>query len=100
MKLIGIMSLREHREAVREMFRDRGVSIYSETDIVGHSSQTIASFGWFTTPHETPEYGSLAFAIVPDSAADAIYTAIASRQEREPSDHPIRAFIVDVEKMV
>lgn len=100
MKLIGVMSLRKDRDVVRELLRDRGVSIYSEVDIVGHSTESIARYGWFTTPNENPEYGALAFAIVPDDDAEAVYDGIAARQADDHTDHPIRAFLVPVEKMI
>lgn len=100
MKLIGIMSLQEDRGAVRELLRDRGVSIYSETEIFGHSTETIARFGWFSTPHESPAYGSLSFAIVPDEEAESLFTAIGEFQRQQDTEHPVRAFLVPVDKMI
>ncbi|MEZ4387870.1 MAG: hypothetical protein R3D98_09885 [Candidatus Krumholzibacteriia bacterium] len=100
MKLIGVMSLQDDREVVRGLLRDRGVSIYSETEIVGHSTESIARIGWFTRPNEWPDYAALSFAIVPDEAADGVFEAIAARQASHPGDHPIRAFVVPVERMV
>lgn len=100
MKLIGIMSMQDDRAAVRDLLRDRGVTIYSETDITGHSTETIARYGWFARPAEAATYAALSFAIVPDDAATAVFEAIAAHQQASPGDHPIRAFIVPVEKMV
>lgn len=100
MKLVGIMSLSEDRAKVRNLFENQGVQIYSETDILGHSTESMAKYGWFATPRETPEYASLCFAIVPDASAEAVVAAIASLQEQEPSDHPVRAFTVPVETMI
>lgn len=100
MKLLAIMSLLEDRALVRDLLEDRGVSIYSETDIRGHSNESIASYGWFATSTNETQYASLSFAIVPDEAASEVFAAIAARQQQEPSHHPIRAFIVPVEQMV
>ena len=100
MKLIGIMSLTEDRAKVRDLFRDQGVQIYSETEILGHSTESVAKFGWFTTPAETPEYASLCFAIVDDESADSVFAAISALQEPESGDHPVRAFLVPVERMI
>jgi nitrogen regulatory protein PII len=100
MKLIGIMSLKEDRAAVRDLFEDKGVRIFSETDILGHSTETIEKFGWFATPQDTADYASLAFAIVEDAAAETVFAAIADLQQARPGDHPIHAFVVPVEKMI
>jgi hypothetical protein len=100
MKLIGIMSLREDRDRVRDLLRDRGVRIYSEADIVGHSQETIASFGWFATPAEIPQYGSLCFAILPAGEAEALFQQIGGLAGESERDHPIRAFLVPVEAMI
>lgn len=100
MKLIGIMSLTEDRAKVRGLLENQGVQIFSETDILGHSTESMAKYGWFTTPQGTPEYASLSFAIVPDESAEAVVAAIAALQKQEPSDHPVRAFIVPVETMI
>lgn len=100
MKLVGVMSVQEDRPRIRELMKRHAVQIYSEAEIVGHTPQSVAKFGWFATPEETPSYGTLAFAIIDDEAAQAIVAEIAALTAQEPSDHPIRAFLVPVETMV
>ena len=100
MKLVGIMSLTEDRTKVRDLLRDQGVQIYSEIEILGHSTESIATIGWFATSEELPEYASLCFAIVQDDNADSVFAAISALPEHENSDHPIRAFLVPVERMI
>lgn len=100
MKLIGIMSLKEDRATVRDLFEDQGVRIFSETDILGHSTETIEKFGWFATPQDAADYSSLCFAIVEDAAAETVFAAIAGLRKTRPGDHPIHAFVVPVEKMI
>ena len=101
MKLVGIMSLEEHRQQVRDLLRDQGLQIYSETDILGHSTETIARIGWFAASQPIPDYGTLTFAIVPDENADAVYQAIVDlRAGMGDIDHPVRAFVVPVERMI
>lgn len=39
MKLLGIMSLKEQRTVVRDLLRAHDVAIYSETEILGHSTR-------------------------------------------------------------
>ncbi len=100
MKLVGVMSLQEDRDRIRELMKRHNVQIYSEAQIVGHTPQTVAKFGWFATPDEIPSYGTLCFAIIADDAAAAIVAEIRRIGESEHSDHPIRAFLVPVEAMV
>jgi hypothetical protein len=100
MKLVGIMSVQEDRPRIRDLMKRHAVQIYSETPITGHTTQTVEKFGWFATPEESPSYGTLAFAIIDDHAAQAIVAAIIEQGAKEPSDHPIRAFLVPVETMV
>jgi nitrogen regulatory protein PII len=100
MKLVGIMSLKEHRNIVRNVLQDQGVQIFSETDILGHTTETLARVGWFATPKQSPEYSTLCFAIVPDENAEPILDAIAALGPTDDSGHPIRAFMVSVERMI
>jgi len=101
MKLVGIMCLEEHRPQVRDLLRDQGLQIYSETSILGHSTETIARIGWFAASEPTPDYSTLMFAIVPDDNAGAVYDAIVALRARIGEvDHPVRAFVVPVERMI
>jgi hypothetical protein len=99
-KLVGIMSVQEKKAVVRDLLKERGIEIYSETDILGHTPATIAQHGWFATARETPEYSSLSFAILPDDAAEAVFAEIERLAAVDESDHPLRAFLVPVERMV
>ena len=76
MKLVGIMSLKEHRSVVRDLLRAQDVQIYSETEILGHSTESIARIGWFAAGEESPEYSTLCFAIMPDANAEAVFAGI------------------------
>lgn len=99
MKLVGIMSLAEHRDVVRELLRSHDVQIYSETTILGHSTESIARIGWFATGQETPEYSTLCFAIMNDANAETVFASIEEFVREHPGDHPVRAFVVPVEHM-
>jgi hypothetical protein len=85
---------------VRDLLRTHDVQIYSEASITGHTTETIVRFGWFIAGGEQPEYSTLSFAIVPAANADSVFASIAELSRREQSDHPIRAFLVPVERMV
>ena len=99
MKLVGIMSLAEQRDVVRDLLRTHDVQIYSETAILGHSTESIARIGWFAAGQEIPEYSTLCFAIMNDESATVVFASIEQFVRENPGDHPIRAFVVPVERM-
>jgi hypothetical protein len=100
MKLVGVMSLREDRQKIRDIMKKHDVQIYSETAIVGHTPTSVAKFGWFATTDENPSYATLCFAIIADEAARSASRSRRRSPGRDQSDHPIRAFLVPVEHMV
>ena len=99
MKLIGIMNLEHDKTTVRKLFEKHGVQIYSEADITGHTLTTLARYGWRPST-DVPVYSSLCFAIIPKERADEIMAEISRLSQIEDSGHPIRAFQVDVERMI
>jgi hypothetical protein len=99
MKLIGIMNLDKDKAAVRKLFEKHGVQIYSEMDITGHTISTIEKFGWRPS-RDVPVYSSLCFAIIPKERADEILDEISRLSRGDDTGHPVRAFQVDVERMI
>jgi hypothetical protein len=100
MKLIGLMSLAEDKEVIHQIFERHGLEIFSETAINGHTISTIEKFGWFASRGDAPYYSTLCFAIIADDRARLIMDAIERLSRENPSDHPIRAFLVPVERMI
>jgi hypothetical protein len=98
-KLIGIMNLEHDKTTVRKLFEKHGVQIYSETDITGHTLATLERYGWRPST-DVPVYSSLCFAIIPKERAEEIMEEISRLSEADDSGHPIRAFQVDVERMI
>lgn len=100
MKLIGLMSLIQYKDRVRKLFEKHEVQIYSEIEIVGHTSDTIKQYGWWSFDKEVPRYSTLYFAVVPKEKADGIMQDIHCVSDECDPKHPLRAFQIDVEKMV
>lgn len=99
MKLIGIMNLEQDKSTVRRLFEKHGVQIYSETDITGHTVTTLERYGWRPST-DVPVYSSLCFAIIHEERAEEIMEEISRLSQADGSGHPIRAFQVDVERMI
>ncbi|MEJ2719875.1 MAG: hypothetical protein P8181_01865 [bacterium] len=100
MKLIGLMSLDDAKEDLHTLFEKHGVQIFSEMEIKGHTLTTIQKYGWWPTGRSTPAYSTLCFAVIPRLRADEIMDEIEALAAKDQSAHPIRAFQVDVERMV
>jgi hypothetical protein len=103
MKLIGIMGLNEDTEKIRKLFKKHGVHIFSETEITGHTLCALEKYGWWPSS-DIPAYSRLHFAILPGERAGEILDDISGmadeNETRDECAHPIRAFQVDVERMV
>ena len=99
MKLIGIMSLDKDKVAVRKIFEKHGVQIYSEMEITGHTVSSIEKYGWWPST-DVPVYSSLCFAVISKLRADEIMEEFSRLAQKDETGHPIRAFQVDVERMV
>ncbi len=100
MKLIGVMSLDEAKEDIRKLLERHGIEIFSEMEIKGHTLSTIEKYGWWPTDRTVPMYSTLCFAVIPKLRADEIMDEIEALAEKNESAHPIRAFQVDVERMI
>lgn len=99
MKLIGIMSLDADVEDVKYIFEEHDVQLFSEIRIKGHTQATIEKHGWAPATLDTP-YSVMCIAIVDKLRADDIMNDITRRIETARSEHPIRAFQIDVENFI
>ena len=103
MKLSCVMGLVEDTEKIRKLFKEHGVHRVSETEITGHTMCELEKHGWWPS-RDIPAYSRLHFAILPTERAGAILDAIAGLPDKKEKEdecaHPIRAFQVDVERMV
>jgi hypothetical protein len=100
MKLIGLMSLREQKEEIKKLFEKHQVQLFSEVEITGHTFATLKQYGWISSQHDIAIYSTLCFAIISKEKADEIMKELLNISEKTPSEHPIRAFQVNVEKMI
>jgi nitrogen regulatory protein PII len=100
MKMIAIMCLEHCSKQVRKIFKDFEVSVFSELDVRGYSSDKTSQIGWWPGDHEQPNYSSLCFAIITKEKAEEIMDAIEKMSKDNDSDYPVRAFLMDVERMI
>lgn len=102
MKLVAIMSVAAYADALHDLVRAHRIPVYSETDIRGYHTDTpsdVRRLGWFGRA-DTPAYSHLAFAFLPDDAAQGLLDTIAEHNATHDLDHPLRAFLMPVEQAV
>lgn len=102
MKLVAIMSLEQDADTLRQLYREHHIKIFSETDIRGYPLQEhheARDLPWFGRMHN-PVYSELTFAFVEPEQADELLDAIVAYNDEHTSDHPIRAFLMPVERAV
>jgi hypothetical protein len=100
MKLITLMALNHHKDEIRKIFAKYDVQIYSEVAMTGHTSETIKQNGWWVFEQsDIPLYSTLFFSIINENKADEVLRHIEKLREKK-QEHPIRAFQMDIEKMI
>jgi hypothetical protein len=99
MKLIVVMGIEEHREKLRQIFRDQKVPVHSELPIQGFTHQDAfdEAGNWFAVHHPAID-SQLFFTFVDDSKADALMNGIRAWCANEQLPNPIRAFQMNVEQ--
>lgn len=100
MKMICIMCLEHCSKQVRKVFKDLEVSVVSELEVKGFSSEKRSQARWWPGDHELPTYSSLCFAIVTQDKATEIMDQIEEMTKADEEGHPMRAFLLDVERMI
>lgn len=99
MKLIVVMGIEEHKEKLRQLFRDQRVAVHSEMPIQGltHQDAFDEAGNWFAV-HHPPIDSQLFFTFVEDNKADELMDAIRAWCVNEQLPNRIRAFQMNVDQ--
>lgn len=99
MKLIVVMGIEEHKEKVRQIFRDHKVPVHSEMPIQGftHQDAIDEAGNWFAVHHPAID-SQLFFTFVEDVKADELMNGIRAWCADEQLPNRIRAFLLNVEQ--
>lgn len=101
MKLIVVMSIEQHADELRRLFREHQVPVFSETEVEGfrlHRDQNEGE-NWFSHRHVGVS-SHVVFAFVEADKAGELMDAIAKRTREMDPTNPMRAFQLEVEKAV
>lgn len=99
MKFFIVTCIQENQEIVQKILSKANIIVYSSTEIVGYKSNQQPNLleEWFAAGDEKCD-SSMIFSFTTDeNAANALNQIIVYNTEN-PSDFPIRAFVVPVEK--
>lgn len=100
MKLIALMCLENCSKQVRKLFEQHDIKVFSELDIRGYAPDHAAKYGWWPGDREMPMYSSLCFAIVTKEKATEIMDGVEVLVKKDETGHPVKAFVVDIERMI
>ncbi len=102
MKLIAILSIEDYHPNLGKIFKNLEIPVYSEIDMTGFMSEkgnTLALQNWFAHKR-TGVNSKLSFAFLAEAQADSLLAAIEQFNEANPSQNPVHAFQLNVEKVV
>ncbi|NTW48813.1 MAG: hypothetical protein HGB19_03610 [Chlorobiales bacterium] len=100
MKLIALMCLENCSKQVRKLFEQYEVKIFSEMDIRGYAPDNAVKYGWWPSDRDLPMYSSLCFAIVSVEKATQIMDGVEAIVKQDETGHPVKAFVLDIERMI
>ena len=95
MKLVIVMHLEDDRDGVDRLLAEHQVVAYSELPVQGHGA---GSAGWYGKV--APYRSRLLMAFLPQEKVDDLIGAVESCSACQDARHPIRAWVVDVERAV
>ncbi|HKJ34877.1 MAG TPA: hypothetical protein VKA34_23845 [Balneolales bacterium] len=104
MKLVALMCIAEYSKDLKKILVKVNVPVFSEIDIDGFRMDTDKSIeeNWFTATKMASIYSSLYFAFVNEAKAENLFKAVEEYNKQQNGDnlHPLRAFLLNVEKQL
>lgn len=98
MKLLIVISLKEYKHVVAQIFEEANIAVYSATDTIGFKDNGTSSpiEGWFAGG--SGQFNSIfLFSFTEDTSAHLALELFKEYNESKECKFPIRAFIVPVE---
>lgn len=95
MKLVILSLLEDDVEMLHALLREHGVVVYSELPVEGRGA---GMTGWYG--EIAPYRSRMVLSFMPAAEAGALLDAVAACTECKDHRHPVRAWMVDVERAV
>lgn len=99
MKLLFVTALKEYNDDVASIFKKANIHIFSATDTIGFKDGNEPNLldSWFSNG-EAKFDSVFVFSFTTESHVDLALQLIKEHNITNPSDFPIRAFVMPVEK--
>lgn len=99
MKLILITSIKEDLQAVTHILEKAGISVFSVSPIVGHKTEqhNYLINNWFFGKNDSATDALVFFSFTNDEAAQKALALTKMHNVDQPSNFPVRAFLLPVE---
>lgn len=97
MKLLVVLSIKEHQEQVSDLLQKAGIDRFSVTDIAGYK-KVKENIGWYGANSGTAKTNSIMlFSFTTSELADKAIAEIDSCNVDTSNPFPVHAFVLDVE---
>lgn len=98
MKLLVVLSIKEHQERVAGILQNAGVRRFSVTGITGYKKRK-EHLGWFAVDGGNAKTNSIMlFSFVEKEVADKAFREIETCNAVPENPFPVHVFVLDVEK--
>lgn len=98
MKLLVVLSIKEHQEQVANLLHNAGIKRFSVIDITGYKKNQ-EDFGWFAINAKSAKTNSIAlFSFVDEPAARKGIEAVSSCNIATNNPFPVHAFMMRVDE--
>lgn len=98
MKLIVVVSIKEHQEQVASLLHGVGINRFSVIDMVGYKKKA-KDLGWYSISSRNAKTNSiLLFSFTSEELAEKALAEVSSCNIDTNNPYPVHAFILDVEQ--
>ncbi len=96
MKLLVVLSIKEHQERVASLLQNAGIVKFSVADITGYKKRE-ESLGWFANSNNAKTNSIMLFSFTSEEVASKAIAEIENCNMEIKSRFPAHAFVMDVE---
>ncbi|MBD8389303.1 hypothetical protein [Dysgonomonas sp. BGC7] len=97
MKLLVVLSIKEHQEQVADLLQNTGIKRFSVSNIIGYKKKK-ENPGWFAANAGDAKTNSIMlFSFTTEEIANKTISKIDKCNEETQNPFPVHAFILDIE---
>lgn len=97
MKLLVVLSIKEHQGEVARLLEASGIGVFSVSDITGYKKRSHDNTGWFGLGNGRTNAIAL-FSFTTSELAENALAAVRQCNLEKENPFPVRAYIINVEQ--